>query len=66
MKEEIPGVENFALLETEGRNPRTLALDTLVLEVSSSAIRRELVEGASPVELPENVFAYIRSKGLYI
>ena len=45
---------------------RVLRLDALVLEVSSSAIRRELVEGASPAELPENVFAYIRSKGLYI
>ena len=43
-----------------------LRLDTLVLEVSSSAIRRELAEGAHPAELPENVFAYIRAKGLYI
>ncbi len=45
---------------------RVLRLDTLVLEVSSSAIRRELAEGAAPAELPENVFAYIRAKGLYI
>ena len=45
---------------------RVLRLDTLVLEVSSSAIRRELIEGVPPAELPENVFAYIRSKGLYI
>lgn len=45
---------------------RVLRLDTLVLEVSSSAIRRELARGAHPAELPENVFAYIRAKGLYI
>ena len=45
---------------------RVLRLDTLVLEVSSSAIRRELATGVPPAELPENVFAYIRSKGLYI
>ncbi len=45
---------------------RVLRLDTLVLEVSSSAIRRELAIGDHPAELPEKVFAYIRANGLYI
>ncbi|MEO8127838.1 MAG: hypothetical protein ABI822_12140, partial [Bryobacteraceae bacterium] len=45
---------------------RVLRLDTLVLDVSSSAIRRELASGAHPAELPDNVYAYIRAKRLYI
>jgi len=45
---------------------RVLRLDTLVLDASSSAIRRELAKGAHPAELPDNVYAYIRARGLYI
>lgn len=45
---------------------RVLRLDTLVLDVSSSAIRRELAAGRHPAELPDRVFDYIRANGLYI
>lgn len=40
-------------------------LDTLALDVSSSSIRRRLMEGAATPELPEPVRAYICSHGLY-
>jgi len=44
---------------------RVLRLDSMVLKVSSSAIRRALVAGAHPRELPDKVFQYIQANGLY-
>ncbi len=44
---------------------RVHRLDTLALPVSSSDVRRELAAGRQPPELPEAVFEYIRSHGLY-
>lgn len=41
-------------------------LDTLELDVSSSAIRRELAAGGRPAALPESVLAYIQEHGLYV
>ena len=40
-------------------------LDTVALPVSSSEIRRRLAAGETPPELPREVAAYIRDKGLY-
>ncbi len=40
-------------------------LDTLAMEVSSSAIRARLARGENPPELPAAVLAYIRERGLY-
>jgi nicotinate-nucleotide adenylyltransferase len=44
---------------------RVRRLDSLALDVSSSAIREALVTGARPPELPAPVYDYIRSHGLY-
>ncbi len=41
-------------------------LDTLDLDVSSSAIRRELAGGGRPATLPKSVLAYIEEKRLYV
>ncbi len=41
-------------------------LDTLELDVSSSAIRRELAEGGRPATLPESVLEYIVEHRLYV
>jgi nicotinate-nucleotide adenylyltransferase len=40
-------------------------LETVSLDVSSSAIREELARGRRPASLPEPVFEYIRAHGLY-
>lgn len=40
-------------------------LDTLALPVSSTEIRRQLVEGVRPEALPDAVYAYILERGLY-
>jgi nicotinate-nucleotide adenylyltransferase len=40
-------------------------LETLALPVSSSEIRHQLSNGASPPELPDAVLQYIRERGLY-
>lgn len=40
-------------------------LDTLALDVSSSAIRASLAAGEAPPELPSSVLAYIRKHKLY-
>jgi nicotinate-nucleotide adenylyltransferase len=40
-------------------------LSGLALPVSSSEIRRQVIEGAAPVPVPETVRAYIREHGLY-
>ena len=45
---------------------RVMRLDTLALPVSSSEIRRQLAEGQIPPELPDEVAAYISSRGLYL
>jgi nicotinate-nucleotide adenylyltransferase len=42
-----------------------LRLDTLDLAVSSSEIRRQIAQGASPREVPAAVMDYIRLHGLY-
>jgi len=44
---------------------RVHRLDTLALDVSSSAIRQRLAEGVATPELPEPVRRYIGSRGLY-
>jgi nicotinate-nucleotide adenylyltransferase len=44
---------------------RVHRLDTLALDVSSSAIRRRLAAGEQPPELPGPVLAYIREHRLY-
>ncbi|MGA1989907.1 MAG: nicotinate-nucleotide adenylyltransferase [Bryobacteraceae bacterium] len=44
---------------------RVKRLDTVVLAVSSSAIRARLAAGEIPPELPPAVLAYIRDRGLY-
>ena len=44
---------------------RVHRLDTVALPVSSSEIRRRLAAGETPEELPREVAAYIRDKGLY-
>jgi nicotinate-nucleotide adenylyltransferase len=44
---------------------RVQRLETVALPVSSSAIRRRLAAGESPVELPAAVLRYIRERGLY-
>lgn len=44
---------------------RVHRLDTLALPVSSSEIRARLAAGESPPEVPPQVLAYIREKGLY-
>jgi nicotinate-nucleotide adenylyltransferase len=40
-------------------------LDTLALPISSSEIRAKLARGEKAEELPEQVFEYVRSRGLY-
>lgn len=40
-------------------------LETMFLDVSSSAIREELANGRRPPNLPDAVFEYIRAHGLY-
>jgi nicotinate-nucleotide adenylyltransferase len=44
---------------------RVHRLDTLALPVSSSEIRARLAAGEFPTEVPPQVLAYIREKGLY-
>jgi len=44
---------------------RVHRLDTVALPVSSSEIRRRLAQGETPAELPAEVAAYIRDRGLY-
>jgi nicotinate-nucleotide adenylyltransferase len=44
---------------------RVHRLETLQLDVSSTAIRRSLAAGQSPPELPPAVLGYIRKHGLY-
>jgi nicotinate-nucleotide adenylyltransferase len=44
---------------------RVHRLETLQLEVSSTAIRRRLAAGEAPPELPPAVLAYIRDHKLY-
>lgn len=44
---------------------RVHRLDTLALPVSSTELRRQLAEGASPAELPAPVLEYIREHHLY-
>jgi nicotinate-nucleotide adenylyltransferase len=40
-------------------------LETVSMEVSSSAIRDQLEQGRHPADLPDAVFEYIRAHGLY-
>ena len=47
------------------KGARVHRLDTLALEVSSSAIRASLAAGGTPPELPASVMAYIRERSLY-
>ena len=44
---------------------RVSRLETLQLDVSSTAIRQRLAAGDQPPELPTAVLAYIRANGLY-
>lgn len=44
---------------------RVHRLDTVALPVSSSEIRRRLAQGETPAELPSEVAAYIKDRGLY-
>ncbi len=44
---------------------RVHRLDTLALPISSSEIRARLAAGESPPEVPPQVLAYIRERGLY-
>jgi nicotinic acid mononucleotide adenylyltransferase len=40
-------------------------LETVALPVSSSGLRARLAAGESPAEIPAEVLAYIRERGLY-
>jgi nicotinic acid mononucleotide adenylyltransferase len=40
-------------------------LDTMHLATSSTAIREQLAQGARPAGLPDLVWNYIRTQGLY-
>lgn len=55
-----PGAEYMAPPDA-----RVLRLDTIALPVSSSEIRAKLARGESPDEVPPQVLAYIRARGLY-
>lgn len=44
---------------------RVCRLDTLALPVSSSQVRARLAAGEAPPEIPPEVLAYIRERGLY-
>ncbi|MCX6599667.1 MAG: nicotinate (nicotinamide) nucleotide adenylyltransferase [Acidobacteria bacterium] len=44
---------------------RVRRLDSLALDISSSAIRAQLSQGQRPAELPAAVLAYIEQHGLY-
>jgi len=45
---------------------RVHRLETLQLDVSSTAIRKRLAAGEAPPELPPAVLRYIRENGLYM
>ena len=45
---------------------RVHRLETLRLDVSSTAIRRRLAAGEDPPELPPAVLQYIRANALYM
>ncbi len=68
---DVVGAVRFIVVARPGHDyaippgARVELLDTLALDVSSSAIRARLAAGESPPELPPAVLAYIRERGLY-
>lgn len=69
---DVVSMTEFIVVSRPGRTYNVPAgatvrrLDTLALEVSSSAIREALGRGEQPEALPAAVYRYIREHGLYV